>query len=275
MHYVKTKREKVGLCNICSQMKDLTWDHVPPKGGIEISTMKMESLFDVFTGTDEAKNCESQNGLKFRTICKECNEFLGQKYDPVVNEFALSVGRYLKSRFKFPEIIHHKTKPLRLIKGILGHLIAAKVEYDDVVLDTQVRAFILDENSLVPDNIHIFYWVYPYDRTVILRDFAMPSVRGKFEKFGVFHTLKYFPIAYLVSDNKKYEGLSELTKYKNVHVDDEIEVQIDLKRVEHHYWPEIVDSGNILLGGESARNALTAVPKKRKVAARKKGRVFF
>ncbi|GAG98784.1 unnamed protein product, partial [marine sediment metagenome] len=182
--------------------------------------MEMENLLHVFTRTDETKKIrESQNGLKFRTICKECNEFLGQKYDPVVNEFALSVGRYLKSDFKFPEIIHHKTKPLRLIKGIIGHLIAAKAEYDDVVLDTQVRGFILDENSLVPDNIYIFYWLYPYDCTIILRDFGMPSVRGNFKSLGFFQTLKYFPIAYLVSDNPRYEGLLELTKYRSLQID--------------------------------------------------------
>jgi hypothetical protein len=267
MHYVKTKREKISLCNICSQRKSLTWDHVPPKGGIELSTMEMDNLLDVFTRTDETKKIrESQNGLKYRTICKECNEFLGQKYDAVVNEFALSVGRYLKSGFKFPEIIHHKTKPQRLIKGILGHLIAAKAEYDDVVLDTQVREFILDENSLVPNNIYMFYWLYPYNCTIILRDFGMPSVRGNFKDFGFFHTLKYFPIAYLVSDKPRYEGLLELTKYRNVQIDEEVEIPIDLKRVEHFYWPEMVDNRNILFGGQSAVNAVTAVPKRMKQA---------
>ena len=263
MHYVKTKREKIGLCNICSQRKSLTWDHVPPKGGIELTTMEIENLIHVFTRTDETKKIrESQNGLKYRTICKECNEFLGQKYDHVVNEFALTVGRYLKSKLKFPEIIHHKTKPLRLIKGILGHLLAAKAEYDEVLLDTQVREFILDESSTVPDDIYILYWLYPYDCTIILRDFGMPSVRGNFKDFGFFQTMKYFPIAYLVSDKPKYEGLFELTKYRGVGINEEVKIPIDLKRVEHHYWPEMVDNRNILFGGQSATNAVTAVQKR-------------
>lgn len=262
MHHVKTKRAKVGKCNICSNEKSLSWDHVPPKGGIEISTMEMENLFHIFTReVDVRKIRESQNGLKFRTICKECNEFLGQKYDTVLNEFAMSVGRYLKSELKFPPLFHYKTKPLRLMKGILGHLLAAKADYDEVLLDCQVREFILDEDSVIPESINIFYWIYPYRCTVIVRDIGMPAVRGNFKDVGFFHTIKYFPIAYLVSNKSRYESLLSLTKYRNCGIDEEIDIPIDLKRIEHHYWPEMVDKGNIVLGGAAGLNAISAFPK--------------
>lgn len=262
MHYVKTKREAFGLCNICSKEKSLSWDHVPPKGGINLSTMEMENLFNVFTTKEDVRKIrESQNGLKYRTICKECNEFLGRNYDPTVNEFALTVGRYLKSNLIFPKIIHHKTKPLRLIKGILGHLLAAKAEYDDASFDVQVRDFILDIDSKIPDNIHVFYWIYPYDCTIILRDFGMPSVRGRFDDFGFFQTLKYFPMAYLVSDKPQYEGLQLLTTYKDAGKDQEIDLPIALNRIKHHYWPEMVDDKNLLFGGQAASNSVSASPK--------------
>ena len=268
MYYVKTKRKKVGICNMCSQEKSLSWDHVPPKGGIELTTIEMENLLHVFTKKEDVRNIrESQNGLKYRTICKECNEFLGQKYDHVVNEFALTVGRHLKSGLKFPKMIHHKTKPLRLMKGILGHLLAAKAEYDDVLLDTQVREFILDEKSVIPDNIYIFYWVYPYNCAIILRDFVMPSVRGNFKNFGFFQTIKYFPIAYLISNKPKYEDLIELTKYRSVDIDEEIDLPIDLSRIEHHYWPEMLDEKNILFGGQTASNSVIALPKRERKKA--------
>lgn len=263
MYYVKTKREKVSQCNICLKIKSLSWDHVPPKGGIELTTMEMENLFNVFAGDGAVQIRESQNGLKFRTLCKECNELLGQKYDHTVNEFALSVGKYLKSNLKFPRIIHHKTNPMRLMKGILGHLVAAKIEIDDVVFDTTVREIVLDEKAVIPEQIKIFYWVYPYNRTVIMRDFAMPSARGNFDDFGFFQTIKYFPIAYLVSDKTRYEGLLELTKFRDCGIDDEINLPIELDRVEHHYWPEMADQGNFVMGGQSASNSVSALPKQK------------
>lgn len=262
MHYVKTKREKFGRCNICANAKSLSWDHIPPKGGIELSTMEMESLFYVFTREkEERKIRESQNGMKFRTICKECNEFLGLNYDVVINEFSLSVGRYLKTNYELPEILHHTTKPVRLMRGILGHLLAAKAEFDDIVFDQQVRNFIFDMNAKIPAEIHIFYWVYPYDCTIIIRDFGMPAVRGNFSDIGFFQTIKSFPVAYLVSDKPRYENLPELTVYRDLGIDDEVDIPIHLNRVEHDYWPEMVDRGNLLFGGQSAADAITALPK--------------
>ena len=261
MRYVKTKRAKVGQCNICLEEKSLSWDHVPPKGGVTLTTMEMKSLFGIFTDKEEPKIRESQNGLKFRTICKECNELLGQKYDHAVNEFASSVGRYLKSELKYPKIIHHKTKPKRLIKGILGHIIAGKIEIDDSVFDEKAREAILDEHADIPEQLNIFYWIYPYNHTVLMRDFAMPSVRGNFKDFGYFQVLKYFPIAYLVVNKTKYEGLYELTKYRHCDLDDEIDIPIQLEAVKHTYWPEMVDDGNIIAGGEAASNSVSATPK--------------
>ena len=262
MHYVKTKRAKVGRCNICLEEKSLSWDHIPPKGGISLTTMEMQSLFRIFTGNEKPRIRESQNGLKFRTICKECNELLGQKYDNVVNEFATSVGNYLKSNLKFPKIIHHKTKPKRLMKGILGHIVAGKIEIDECLFDEKVREVILDEEADIPEELNIFYWIYPYDSIVLMRDFVMLAVRGSFDEIGFFQVFKYFPMAYLVANKPRYEGLYELTKYRQCDIDDEIEIPLQLDVIKHRFWPEMVDSGNMVAGGQAITNAVSATPKK-------------
>lgn len=264
MHYVKNKRAKVGPCNICTNTCSLSWDHVPPKGSIEISTVEMRVLYETLAGKDEdLKIRESQNGLKYRTICSECNEFLGRNYDQVIKDFAISVGRYLKSNLTFATVVNHRTKPVKLMRGILGHILSAKVEFDNVQLDEQVRNFIFDENAIIPDDIHIFYWVYPYDCTIILRDVAMPSVRGNFSNSGFFQIFKYFPIAYIVTNLTAYERLDELTIYRHLPIDEEVDIPIRLDRTEHYHWPEIVDRGNIVMGGQSASNAVLSVPRRR------------
>lgn len=263
MYYVKTKREKVGKCNLCLKDRSLSWDHIPPKGGIELSTMEMKNLFNVFAGDTKTNIRESQNGLKFRTLCDKCNnEILGKEYDPTINEFAISVGLYLKSNLKFPPIIHHKTKPARLMRGILGHLVAAKIEMDESLFDETVREFIFDDNASIPGIINLFYWVYPYKRTVIMRDFAMPSARGDFGSFGFFQTIKYFPIAYLATDLPRYESLFDLTKYRECSIDEEVNIPIQLEKSNHYYWPEMVDKGNFVMAGQAASNSVSAQPKK-------------
>ena len=90
----------------------------------------------------------------------------------------------------------------------------------------------------------------------------MPSIRGKFKEFSFFHLLKYFPIAYLVSDSKSYENLPDLTKYCNKNIDLETDIHINLEKVKDYNWPEIVDNGNVFFGGKSIESSVIAKPKK-------------
>ncbi len=265
MKYVKNKRAKRDICNLCLQESSLSWDHVPPKGGIELTPVQMETIFEIFAGDRQGRHLkESQNGVKFRTICSKCNSFLGNNYDPVLNKFALDVGQFINSDLQFPEIIKIKTRPKILIKGILAHLLASKIEIDDVTLDQSVREFIFDLNAPIPDKIKVFYWLYPYNTTVIMRDFGMLAKRGDFgHGGGVFNLLKYFPVGYLVSDVKSYEGLWELTMYKNFPYKKEIEIPINLGRVEHPYWPEMVDKGNFVIASSVTQNGISATPRQK------------
>ncbi len=261
--YIINKRAKYGPCNICQRNDQLTWDHVPPKGGIGLAAVEMERIFDTFRGKPEKRAVGlSQNGVKYRTICRDCNGRRLKVYDGVINSFALSVGRYFKSNLVFTRVVHHRTKPVALMRAILGHLLSAKIEIDNAVFDKQIREVILDERKAVPQDIYIFYWLYPYRYSMTIRDLVMPARRGDRSQAGGFHVLKYFPVAYLVSQNvPEYEGLYELTKYRNLSIDEEIEIPIQLNRVEHPRWPEIVDDGNILLLTKSTKNGIVAQPR--------------
>ena len=129
MHYLKLKRDKNGTCNICHGQGPLSWDHVPPKGGIQCTSVQIRSIFSVLTGeTRDFKPTYSQNGLKYRTICKPCNETIGHKYDSALNEFSLSVGKYLGTSLTLPPTIQHPTKPAALIRSVLAHILAAKIK---------------------------------------------------------------------------------------------------------------------------------------------------
>jgi len=265
VHYAKSKRgEKKSICNLCREEKALSWDHVPPKGGIDIGPVEMETVFEIMAGDRERpKLRESQNGVKYRTICCECNSYLGLEYDPVINDFATSVGRYLKSGIALPEQISHKVKPQRLMKALLGHVIAAKVEIEDTVFDRTAREYVLDPSTPLPEDIHIFYWVYPYATSVTIRDFGMFVPRGTFEKPAVFQLLKYYPVAYLCSTQPAYAGLPALSWYRDAGLDTEIEIPIDLKRVADPYWPEAPndEDNNVFFGGQSAAAAVHARPR--------------
>jgi hypothetical protein len=262
MSVAKTKREKEGKCNICLNEALLTWDHVPPKGGITMSSVEIDNLLTLLGGRQEPYKIFSPNGVKYRTICQKCNSILGSEYDPVLNALNTKTTLFLRSSLTLPSYTYLRTKPARLIRAILGHLLAAKITIDHSAFDQKVREFLFSATLTVPDDIHILYWIYPYDYTLIMRDFAIPAPRGDFSNFLFGHVLKYFPLAFLISDKAEYEGLPSLSQFKHLSLNDEIELRLDLRRLESFDWPEKVDNQNIVFASNETAKGIIAKRKK-------------
>jgi hypothetical protein len=217
------------------------------------------------TGEGYQQVAISQNGVKYRTLCQTCNSRLGSDYDPTLVEFATGIGVYLKTSIALPAIVHHKTKPNRLTRAILGHLLAAKAEPEQTTADVAMRQYVKDPTKTLPAEIRVLYWVYPHPNIIVIRDVVMPAQRGKFSNWGFFSVLKYFPFAYLVNNLSSYEGLSDLSLFTGPDIDHEADIPIQLRGAKHPEWPEMVDRGNIIAGGQSV---LSSVHAKKRIANR-------
>jgi len=255
----RRKRKIFGNCQICEQYKKLTDDHVPPQGGIEIDAVEIKSAFNFFTKQLGDKNYFiSQNGVKFTTLCEYCNSRLGREYDTVLNTFSLDVNKFLSSKLSLLNSYNIETKPNRLIRGVLGHLLATKSEIEKTPFDDKVREVLFDETKPIPDDINIFYWIYPYKLTIIIRDILMPAVRGRFNDFGFFQIFKYYPIAYLVVNKSNYHNLQSLRDYNSSKLDTVAEINIRINEQRHWKWPEIVEDGNFVYLGKAGTEAILA-----------------
>ena len=260
--YRKFKRRQFGLCNLCLKEKDLTWDHVPPKGGIELLPVEIDRIASCLISGLQAQKPEiSHDGLKFRTLCADCNSLLGRLYDPALNKFALGVGRFLRTSLYLPEIIHLEIRPTAVARAVLGHLLAARLSTVDAFFDPVIRTIVSDPDMAIPDNLSVFYWVHPYARQIIFRDALMPKKRGDFSEFQRIGTLKYFPLGFLVTDAPQYESLEALTHWRKEPTSTTINVPIKLKEVRDPYWPEAPTPGNFLFFGQEGMESVSAHPK--------------
>ena len=78
--YARKKRNKKDRCNICGRVSDLTWDHVPPKFCFNDERTQYNSIFEI--NNKKQYMHIAQNGIKYRSICAECNNnLLGSNYD--------------------------------------------------------------------------------------------------------------------------------------------------------------------------------------------------
>ncbi len=81
----------------------------------------------------------------------------------------------------------------------------------------------------------------------------MPSRYASLASFGIFSMLKYFPIAFLVTNLKEYEDLPSLSRDCPVDLDAEVQVTFTLNNLKSSDWPD--DGNNIVCGGGITANS--------------------
>lgn len=265
INYVKIKRDKEGICNICGDMGILSWDHIPPKSAIFFSDVEITSIFNKYSEEKYPREY-SQNGTKFRTICGKCNNELGTYYDVSFVEFINDATKKIVTGFPNEESITCKIKPTKVIKSLFGHLLAAKGDYEDQLIDIELRKFLLDKSLWKPE-FNIFYWFHPYPNIEIMRDVAICKIETNSKpKPDVFSILKMYPIAFYVTKEETYKHLNNINNLKyycSSDFDEDVEVPLNIstKELIHSNWPILVDDNTLLLAGPSIKSSIVSKPR--------------
>ena len=208
------KGAPTGYCAICRDFGPLTRDHVPPKN---CGNFRDSFIREVFP-REETKSCRSilsQGGSHFRTLCSRCNStLLGTEYDPSLSDVVKQIDGFFKSvlesHLALPSSYLFDYKPNRFIRSVFGHLLAAnavgEIVKDDSVsktapLDTVLRNFVQNQNSSLPDNIDVYYWLYPYHRRVIMKHSYMGWL-GESGQVIYGHVFKFFPFGFWIVQNE-------------------------------------------------------------------------
>lgn len=207
-----TRGPNSGFCAICRTHDTLTKDHVPPKGCGNVSDVVIRDVYGSNL-SQQRKALTSQGGLHFKTICGRCNNtLLGAEYDPALSAVVQEIESYLvrasASRLTLPKMQLFEYQQNRFLRSVLGHLLAANAVNDVTKnspvapLDAALRSYLLDSSAVLPESIHVYYWLYPYRRRVIMKHCAM-SFMGAGGDVIYGHVFKFFPFGFWVVWNEK------------------------------------------------------------------------
>lgn len=266
----RSTAQQMGRCRVCGNpfsLSELTEEHCPPKCCLEFLISEQSSIMKAYKPEERPKY--KQKGIAFqKSTCKKCNnEILAKQYDPALLELCQKVKGLIDTKIIWPYTsVSIEVQPVAIMKGILGHLMAASKVYSDTWLDTLARKCVLEENEPIPDELHVFYWFYPYpEYAAVHRDFAMPSIRGQIASAPeVFATMKYFPVAFLVTLLPHYAGLSSLNKWRGEPLSARAMIPIDLSITLPKEWPDMVDDTNFIIVGQPAEYSVIATPRSAK-----------
>ena len=248
-----TRGPKHGQCNICGDVGPLTEDHTPPKGCIRPTAMTLQHVASRLSA-ERAYAAKANDGVKYRTLCARCNNgFLGGRYDQALIDFVNEVAGLLASNLTLPNKLWIPAKPGRIVRAVWGHLSAVGVDRYPKGSDTEAfRDFFFDESVPIPSGVHVYYWVYPYRRQVLIRDAVITDMRGP--AHATYWLMKFYPVAFAVWRPEGKFGLNfrDLAGLCTSTPDAVAEVEVELSKLPPELWLEApTDTQAIMYGRDS------------------------
>lgn len=275
---VQNKGPKIGWCVICGSHGELTRDHVPPKQCNNLNDYEINILMP--NKEYSKKGTTSQGGTHYRTLCKKCNsERLGINYDPELIKLTREITDQVRishsGNLILPDQIHLFVKPQKVARSIIGHTLAAiAVEEARIGLVSSpfadaMRGYFLDHDAYLPEELDIFFWVYPSKRQVVMKHMGKKSIRYRETVVG--HIIKFLPLGFWVVWNKPKSidlGLPSLPKDKHIRIDGLEQVSINLKEIPPLSFPEapaddefvVFNSEYAVKGVEKSNKGLNLTP---------------
>ena len=156
---MKTRK---GICHLCGEFKELTFEHIPPKAAFNdkpILIQKHEHLFDQKSYL-YGKSIRSNNGAGSHCFCADCNNKTGTWYARDFSNFVVQARDHFEKTeniFRL-NLIDFDFKPLNVLKQILTMFIG--IDHSKFLMnDNLLRKFILEkENKDLPDKYQIYIY---------------------------------------------------------------------------------------------------------------------
>src|SRR5665647_2533871 len=95
--------KKIGICRLCGERKELTFEHIPPKSSFNRNTgYHISPVINVLESEDpfntNSKGLQKQGGIGNHSLCSECNSFLGINYVDAYNDWVKCGLQVLSSK---------------------------------------------------------------------------------------------------------------------------------------------------------------------------------
>lgn len=205
---------KTGVCHICGEVGDLSFEHVPPRSVGNVNTSKSYKIIDIVKQTGHfdlsnrqgIKYQQEQRGSGFRTICKECNNYLGRHYVREYRDFHIATATLFHSEpeLKQAKGLHvetDKANALALFKHIVSNFCAtaqagAMLDCKDFLLNFSSNAF--------PNRFKVFAFAVPdADSSMVTTRWVAHFTGNDVENYYLAAYVAMFPLGFALLDSKR------------------------------------------------------------------------
>lgn len=160
-----------GICKLCNQYKELTFEHVPPQNAfnsVPVMYYSFEEAIRTITDSDRApwdydglKGYKQQRGSGSYYLCRDCNSNTGTWYIREYTEFVNIIATMIANEnVSLNSLVSFEIKnrfPLRIYKAIMTMF--CDINFGCIGNDS-LRPFLLEKESMEYDSSHYELFMY-------------------------------------------------------------------------------------------------------------------
>jgi hypothetical protein len=160
-------------------------------------------------------------------------------------------------------------KPQRIAKSVVGHLLAGcvpenyQMEPISAPVPDILRDYFVNDGAPLPENVDIYYWLYPSKVQKILNYFVFSDIR--FKGFISASIVKFFPLSFmLVWDKPQSVTVPHhlLLPQKHIGIDETATLEVDFRNIPPINWPEAPTDHNYVMFNDSVTAVAQEKPKR-------------
>jgi len=234
------KKARIGICRLCGEKRELTFEHVPPRVAFNKTTRYVSVPLLDYAKADDPLNFKpkgkvSQGGTGRYALCGSCNNFLGSNYVNAYKNWVYAGREVLnKGNYQYLRYDANNQEPLKILKQVISMFLSINAEWylEDF---PELSNFVKDPNSNdLPDRYRVFAYLNNEGniRNFHHSVFYSPSLGGavncseiSFPPYGYVLTIDF---------NKDINILSNITGFKNYSINDKVCLNMEMFNLPTH-----------------------------------------
>lgn len=227
------KKVVSGECAICGANTFLNEEHLPPQAAFNNVTYTEHDFLELlkYKSFKKSKNKPKQGGVRFNSICFDCNNFTGTNYVPSYIRWC-KIGEEIlkKSNFNPSLYSNYKIFPLKVLKQIITMFFTVNRNTNFRIENPELVEFTKDKFKRNLDSRYQIYCHFMASNfSKQIGNVILANINDPVNSFIKFSEFSFYPFGYILTkDAPIINSLENISFFSEANIHDLIDVRLKI-----------------------------------------------